>query len=208
MPDLNLADIFSKCFPKNSEVGAWAEAVAKVLPEYQIDTPKRLAAFLAQCGHESQGFTAVKENLNYSAEALTATWPKRFPPEVAKQYARQPERIANRAYCDRMGNGPEASGDGWKWRGRGVIQLTGRWNYLDFSKSVDMALEDVVAYLETKAGAVESACWFWKTRNLNPLADDGDIIGITKIINGGVNGAADRQQRYERYLPICQQEAT
>lgn len=189
---------FKACFPGNKEPEAWADALNAVLPNYGITSPLRLAAFLAQCGHESEGFTAVRENLNYSAAALTATWPKRFPPDVAKSYARQPDHIANRAYADRMGNGNEQSGDGWKYRGRGVIQLTGKDNYRAFAASVGKALEEVVGYLETKAGAVESAAWFWSNNVLNALADKGDMLTITKRINGGTNGLQDRMARYEK----------
>lgn len=171
----------------------------ELLSTYKINTPLRLAAFLAQVDHESQGFTRTLENLNYSATALTATWPKRFPPEIALQYHRQPERIANRAYADRMGNGAESSGDGWRYRGRGYIQLTGRDNYMDFSRNKRMPLEEVAAYLETEQGAMESAAWWYSSRNLNALADKGDIKGMTKVINGGYNGLADRVALYDKY---------
>jgi putative chitinase len=190
-------DQFKKLFPANPDPAAWVTALNAILPGYGITTPLRVAAFLAQCGHESEGFTALKENLNYSAEALTRTWPKRFPVDVAPQYARQPERIANRAYADRMGNGPEESGDGWKYRGRGVIQLTGKDNYLAFAGAIKMPFSEIVSYLETNAGAIESACWYWSTRNLNALADAGNVTALTRAINGGTNGLSDRQARYE-----------
>lgn len=189
---------FKKLFPGNKEADAWTAALNAILPKYGITTPLRLAGFLSQCGHESEGFTAVKENLNYSAEALTRTWPKRFPTEVAAKYARQPERIGNRAYANRLGNGPEESGDGWKHRGRGVIQLTGKDNYVAFAKAVGKSYEEIVAYLETKEGAVESACWYWATRSLNRLADAGNVLALTKAINGGTNGLADRKARYAK----------
>jgi putative chitinase len=163
----------------------------------------RITGFLAQCGHESEGFTALVENLNYNAAALTLTWPKHFPVDVAAQYALQPERIANRAYANRMGNGPEESGDGWKHRGRGVIQITGADMYRAFAKAAGKAYEDIFAYLETKEGAVESACWFWvKVKNLNPVADAGDLLGMTKLINGGTNGLQDRTARYAKARSI------
>ncbi|MCL2761394.1 MAG: glycoside hydrolase family 19 protein [Desulfuromonadales bacterium] len=193
---------FKKLFPANKEADAWVSALNTVLPEYKITTPLRIAAFLAQCGHESMGFTAVKENLNYSAEALTKTWPSRFPSSIAPQYARQPEKIANRAYANRMGNGDEASGDGWQYRGRGVIQLTGKDNYKAFAKVINKPIEEIPQYLETKEGAVESACWFWSTHNLNAYADKKDITGATKVINGGTNGLADRQLLYKKALSI------
>lgn len=196
-----LAEEFARMFPGNKEPEAWAAALNAILPTYGIDAnPQRLAAFLAQCGHESNGFTAVVENLNYSASALTATWPKRFPADVAAKYARQPEKIANRAYADRMGNGPEESGDGWRYRGRGVIQLTGRSNYAAFGKAAGRTLEEVAAYLETKQGAVEAAAWYWQAHNLNALADAGKFQAMTRAINGGLNGYDDRLARYERYI--------
>jgi len=191
---------FKSLFPRATEPEAWAAALSAIMPRYGINTSLRIAAFLAQCGHESAGFTRLVENLNYSAEALTRVWPTRFPPEIARQYARQPERIANRAYADRMGNGPEASGDGWRYRGRGLIQLTGADNYRAFARAVGATLEDVCANLETKTWAVESACWYWSTRGLNALADVRDVIAITKRINGGTNGIDDRQARYAQAL--------
>ena len=169
----------------------------QMLARYGIDTPLRLAAFLAQTDHESQSFTRVVENLNYSAKALTATWPKRFPPDVAAQYHRQPERIANRAYSNRMGNGPEATGDGWRFRGHGYIQITGRDNHADFANAKKMTMDEAIAYMQTEAGAMESAAWWWHSRCLNGLADHGATVNITKIINGGLNGYAERLGLYE-----------
>lgn len=200
------SDQFKRLFPTNKDPDAWTAALNLFLPKYGIDNnPLRLAAFLAQCGHESQGFNRLKENLNYNAEALTRTWPRRFPAEIAAQYARQPEKIGNRAYADRMGNGPEASGDGWKHRGRGVIQLTGGDMYRAFAKATGKKYDDIAAYLETKEGAVESACWFWvKVKDLNHLADAGQTLDITKRINGGTNGLADRNARYAQALTIFQ----
>ncbi len=172
-------------------------ALNLVLPKYDITGTLRLSGFLAQVGHESQEFTRVVENLNYSAEALTRTWPKRFPSEIAKQYARQPERIGNRAYANRMGNGPEESGDGWAHRGRGLIQLTGKEMYFAFAKSADRPYDTIATYLETRVGSVHSACWFWvKVKNLNPVADAGDILAMTKLVNGGTNGLDDRKRLY------------
>lgn len=194
---------FHKLFPTNKEPEAWTQALNAILPKYSITTYLRLAAFAAQCGHESEDLTDLTENLNYSAAALTRTWPKRFPPEVAAQYARQPERIANRAYANRLGNGPEASGDGWRHRGRGGIQCTGGDAYRQFAKAAGKPYEEIAAYLETKEGAIESACWFWvKVKNLNPVADAGDTLKMTKLINGGTNGLADRQARYTKALTI------
>jgi putative chitinase len=198
-------ELFRTLFPRNAEPAAWALALNAVLPKYGITTGLRVAAFLAQCGHESEGFSVLVENLNYSAEALTKTWPSRFPAAVAEMYARRPMMIANRAYANRMGNGPEESGDGWKHRGRGLIQLTGGDMYRLFAKAVGKPYKTISAYLETTEGAVESACWFWtKVKDLNPAADAADIVGMTKRINGGTNGLADRTARYARARALLQ----
>lgn len=196
------AEQFKACFPGNKEPAEWAGALNAILPGYGINTPLRVAAFLAQCGHESEGLTRLVENLNYSAAALAATWPKRFPPEVAAQYARQPERIANRAYANRLGNGPEESGDGWMYRGRGPIQATGKDHYADFAKRTGRTLAEAVEYMTTKAGGLEFACMFWNDNGLSPLADEGKMTAITKIVNGGTNGLEDRLARYERVKEV------
>ena len=172
----------------------------KFLPQYQITTPRRRAAFMAQCHHESQGFTRISENLSYGTKALIRCWPSHFNAKNAGAYAHQPAKIANRAYANRMGNGPESSGDGWLFRGRGLIQITGREMYRAFAKFKGMSLGDVIAYLGTADGALESACWFWSKFGLNPYADRGDIKGMTRIINGGLNGLDDRVALYHRYL--------
>ena len=198
------AEQFKKCFPNNKEAEAWCRELNMVLPHYGATSVLRLSAFLAQCGHESNGFTVVRENLNYSAEALLATWSSRFTSEIAKQYARKPEKIANRVYANRMGNGPEESGDGWKHRGRGLIQLTGKSNYIAFAKTIGMAYEEIITYVETKKGALESACWYWTVNKLNAIADTGDMRKMTKIINGGLNGIADREIRYVQIKSILE----
>jgi len=193
---------FQCLFPRTPEPEAWTGAINAVCPKYGIDTYLRLAAFLSQCGHESSDFTRLVEGLNYSASALTRTWPKRFPAAVAGKYARQPERIANRAYADRMGNGPEESGDGWKHRGRGAIQVTGKENYLAFAEAAGKSYEEVFDYLETREGAIESACWFWSTNVLNIFADRKWTETITRRINGGTNGLEDRKARYAAALKV------
>jgi len=181
----------------NADYVNWYNALIKVLPDYQIDTPQRLAAFISQCAHESADFTEVQENLNYKAESLMRTWPSHFPTiEIANQYAHNQEMIANRAYANRMGNGNEASGDGWKFCGRGLIQLTGRSNYQNFADSLQMSIDDVPDYLKTYEGAIQSACFFWENNNLNDWADKGDVKRMTKIINGGDLGYDDRLNRY------------
>ena len=193
----------AKCLSRNKNTAALHEAFSTVLPRYEITTVERVAAFLAQCGHESADFTVLKENLNYSAEGLHKVFPKRFPSvESANPYNRNPEKIANKIYSDRMGNGPEASGDGFKFRGRGAIQLTGKENYSKFAASLGMDLTAAVAYCETPEGAIESACWFWTTNKLNALADATDIVGLTKRINGGTIGLEDRKHHFENNLIV------
>ena len=196
-------DQLKKVLPGNQYVEYWFHALDKLLPDYEINTPQRIAAFLAQCKHESGNFTAIKENLNYRAESLMRVWPRYFPTmEIATQYAHNQEKIANRAYANRMGNGDEASGDGWRFCGRGLIQLTGKTNYQAFADSIETPLEDVPAYLATFEGAVQSACWFWENNNLNQYADSGDITTMTKRINGGTLGLEDRQKHYQHALHI------
>jgi putative chitinase len=185
--------------PSNKNIPELCKALNNVLPRYNINTKNRIAGFLAQCGHESLDFTVLRENLNYSARGLRLTFPRYFRDDViANQYARQPQRIANRVYANRMGNGNEASGDGWKHRGRGAIQLTGKNNYTSFSKSINKTVDETITYLETLEGAVESACWFWATNMLNRTCDRDDIMAMTRIINGGTKGLEDRINRYER----------
>jgi len=188
------------CTPAMAE--KWAIPLQFVCDKYEINTPERVAGFLAQVGHESGGLRFTVENLNYRADALTRVWPSRFPPGIAESYAMQPEKIANRAYADRMGNGNEASGDGWKYRGRGLIQLTGADNYADFSLSADNeSLSDPDSVAEPELAAL-SAGWFWSRNGLNALADAKDIVGMTRRVNGGTNGLDDRQMRYSRLISV------
>ena len=189
--------------PRNPYVPQWYEAISSILPEYQINTPQRVAAFLAQCAHESGGFVFLKENLNYKAPSLRKVFPKYFPDDAtASAYANKPERIANRVYANRMGNGDESSGDGWRYCGRGLIQLTGKDNYTFFAASLDIPVEEASEYLQTFEGAVQSACFFWEQNNLNKWADSGDILTLTKRINGGTIGLEDRIKHYEHALHI------
>ena len=189
--------------PRNPYVSQWYEAISSILPEYEINTPQRVAAFLAQCAHESGGFVFLKENLNYKAASLRKVFPKYFPDDAtAAAYAKKPERIANRVYANRMGNGDEASGDGWRYCGRGLIQLTGKDNYTFFAASLDIPVEEAAEYLQTFEGAVQSACFFWEQNNLNKWADSGDILTLTKRINGGTIGLEDRIKHYEHALHI------
>lgn len=189
--------------------GAVPDAVIAQIPEcaakFKINTPLRLAHFLAQCGHESAGFKATQENLNYSADGLNKIFGKYFKTVSAAAYARQPEKIASRVYASRMGNGDEASKDGWKYRGRGYIQLTGKSNYTEFNKSVE---EDVVANpdLVSSKYALLSAAWYWNSRSLNTSADKGStdavVTEITKKVNGGTIGLADRIKHFKEYYKL------
>jgi len=192
----------AQLIPGNPYVDHWHHALEQALPDYDINTPPRVAAFIAQCAHESGGFRFLKENLNYKAESLCRVWPRYFNTGNAAQYAHKQEAIANRAYANRMGNGDEASGDGWKFCGRGLIQLTGRSNYQAFADSIETDIEDIPEYLQTFEGSVQSAAFFWETNNLNKWADLGDIVTLTKKINGGTLGLADRQKHYEHALHV------
>jgi len=192
----------AQILPGNPYVEHWCDALNKILPDYDITTPQRTSAFLAQCAHESGGFTALHENLNYKAESLCKVWPRYFNTSNANDYAHQPEKIANRAYAGRMGNGNEASGDGWSYCGRGLIQLTGKNNYQAFADSIETDISEIPTYLQTFEGAIQSACWFWENNNLNACADAGDIVKMTKVINGGTLGLDDRTARYNHALQI------
>jgi putative chitinase len=191
----------AQLIPGNPYLDQWCNALNEILPDYGIDTPQRVAAFVAQCAHESGNFRALKENLNYRPETLRKLFSKYFPTDdLAKAYASMPnkqEAIANRIYASRMGNGDEQSGDGFRFCGRGLIQLTGRDNYTFFAGSLDIPVEEAAEYLQTFEGAVQSACWFWETNNLNQWADKDDILTLTKRINGGTIGLEDRKKHYE-----------
>ena len=196
-------DKFAQLISNNTS--EWYQALINNLPQYDINTPERVAAFIAQCAHESGGFRRLKENLNYKWESLRRVFPKYFPTDdVAQEYAHKPEQIANRIYGSRMGNGDESSGDGFRYCGRGLIQLTGRNNYTKFAESIHMAVEEVPTLLETYDGAVKSACWFWSSNNLNQWADVGDILTMTKRINGGTIGLEDRIKHYNHAMEVLQ----
>jgi putative chitinase len=192
--------------PKNPYIDHWFDALSILLPDYEINTPQRIAAFIAQCSHESGGFVALKENLNYKPATLRKIFPKYFPnDEIANDYCSRPnkqEAIANKVYASRMGNGDEASGDGYKYCGRGLIQLTGKSNYQAFADSLEISPEEASQYLATFEGAAQSACWFWESNNLNQWADKGDIVTLTKRINGGTIGLEDRIKHYEHALHV------
>lgn len=196
-------DKFAQLISNNTQ--EWYQALVNNLPLYDINTPERVAAFIAQCAHESGGFRRLKENLNYKWESLRRVFPKYFSTdELAQEYAHKPEQIANRIYGSRMGNGDESSGDGFRYCGRGLIQLTGKNNYTKFAESMGMAVEEVPALLETYDGAVKSACWFWSSNNLNQWADAGDILTMTKRINGGTIGLEDRIKHYNHAMEVLQ----
>jgi len=178
------------------------------MKEFNINTPLRLSHFLAQCSTESENFTATVENLNYSAQALLSVFHKHFPTiDIANQYAHQPEKIGNRAYASRMGNGDESSGDGYKYRGRGYIQLTGRNNYTYFNKFVPSP-DNVVNNPDLVATKYPllSAAWFWNNCGINAIADKGatdqDVSHVTQAVNGGQNGYASRLANFKIYYPL------
>ena len=201
------AEQFHTLFPRNPDPELWAASMAEVFPTYEINTPQRIAAFLAQCGHESGGWTVFEENLNYSAQGLCSIFKKYFPTlESAQPYARQPQKIANKVYANRMGNGPESSGDGWKYRGRGPIQLTGKDNYRAYAQEM---FEDWQNLFENpdwvtadRDFALMSAIWFWNKNKLNVQADSGDIKLMTKKINGGFIGLEDRIKHYNEAIHL------
>lgn len=192
---------------KESILLKYVDSLNEVAEYYDMSqNPARLAAFLAQVAHESGGFNAIKENLNYSASGLRNTFGKYFTTDdMANQYARKPEKIANKVYANRMSNGTEDSGDGYRFCGRGLIQLTGRDNYTKFAIALDISIDETVKYLETPEGACSSAGWFWDNNNLNSYCDRNDFVGLTKRINGGTNGLADRQHHFEIALRILQE---
>lgn len=199
----------------------WLGAIQAACSEFKIDTPQRVAAFLAQCAHESAGFTALEENLNYSDVTMAAVWPNRFavlgadkkpkkdekgkniPNAFAKALHRKPELIANTVYSNRMGNGTIESGEGWKFRGRGLKQLTGKFNYEKCGAALGVDLVSNPDLLLEPSYAARSAGWFWQSNNLSKFADVGDLEGMTKKINGGLIGFADRKARYESCHAQC-----
>jgi putative chitinase len=181
--------------------GKWFEPLQETFEKYQINTPKRQACFIGQCMHESGGFKFLKENLNYSAKALMATWPSRFPDaDIAEKYARQPEMIANKVYSGRMGNTED--GDGAKFIGRGLIQLTGKDNYKAFGEAIGEDLVSTPQLVEKPRYAALSAGWFWNKRGLNALADVMDVETMSKRINGGTIGMADRIAKINKVLDV------
>jgi putative chitinase len=180
---------------------AWILVLDEPLRNAAITASRCVAAFLGQCAVESAGFRSMEEDLGYSAERLRQVWPARFSTtEEAEACAMQPEMLANRVYADRMGNGDEASGDGWRFRGRGLIQITGRSAYTNFAVAMNMTLDQAVDHAATEAGAAASAAWFWSINELNGLADAWSVDLITRKVNGGTIGAAERTRLSEAAL--------
>ena len=188
----------------NEEAEDWYDAMCEILPLWEINTIPRVAGFIAQCGHESNNFRVLTENLNYSAKALDALFGKYFKRagRDAQEYHRKPRKIANVIYADRMDNGDTDSGDGWRFRGGGILQLTGRYNYTKFAEAVEMTPEEAIDYVRTKKGALDSACWFWDENNINRYCDNADIVGMTKRINGGTIGLEDRKKHWQHALEV------
>ncbi len=199
-------DQLKKLLPKNPYIDYWYNALSQLLPDYEINTPQRIAAFIAQCAHESGNFMILQENLNYRPATLRKIFPKYFPTDaLANDYCSRPnkqEAIANKVYANRMGNGDESSGDGYRYRGRGLIQLTGKDNYTFFAGSLGISVEEAAEYMGTFEGACQSACFFWEQNKLNQWADAGDIVTLTKRINGGTIGLEDRIKHYEHALHV------
>jgi putative chitinase len=196
-------DQLAAMLPTNREIAEWCKELNKAFPKHEINNARRIAGFISQCAHESRDFTAMEENLNYSKEALERVFPRYFGAgkQNAVEYARNPEKIANYVYMDEHRSkagalGNVQPGDGWRFRGRGLKQLTGRNNYARFAQAYGMTAEQASDWIETKEGALASALWFWTTNKLNPVADTGDVVALTKRINGGDIGLADRQSRY------------
>jgi putative chitinase len=206
---------------KRATAEKWADAVANACAEFSISTPQRIAGFLSQCAHESGGFERLQENLNYSADGMAGIWPKRFavlgpdgkpvkkdgknqPNKFALALHRKPEMIANVVYSNRMGNGPTESGEGWKYRGRGLKQLTGKDNHRACSAGLGVDLVSNPDLLLEPVYAARSAAWFWSTNKCNAFADAEDIEGLTRKINGGLIGIDDRKKRYASAMQSMQ----
>jgi len=202
--DQQLLQILPKARPV---AGIFLPALNRAMVRWKIDSRVRQAAFLAQVGHESGQLRNLVENLNYSGEALVKIWPTRFTSQTAPGYARQPEKIANKVYGGRMGNGPESSGDGWQYRGRGLLQVTGRSNYRAAGAGLGLPLEDDPGLLEQAEHAAQSAAWWWAKHGLNEMADAGRIQDIGSVINTGQpgrvpHGAAERKALYDLALRV------
>jgi len=199
--------------PRNKEIESWFPVVSEKFREYEINTANRIAGFMAQTGHESADFTVTEENLNYSVSALNRVFPRYFGvgKRNAAEYARNPEKLANYVYMDEFRSargalGNTRPGDGWKFRGGGIKQLTGRNNYAAFGASIWMTADQAASYVRSRLGSLESACWFWETNKISRFADRDDIVGMSRAINGGNIGLEDRQNRYVRAKNILTEE--
>jgi putative chitinase len=203
LPAARLAPALAAVAPHltDTERIAWIDALAAPMLRSGITTARAVAAFLGQCAAESAGFHGLEEDLRYSASRLCQVWPHHFPTvEVAEACAMRPEMLANRVYAGRMGNGDETTGDGWRFRGRGLLQLTGRAMYEQFAQAMGMTLDQALAYAATQAGAADSAVWFWTAHQLNALANSWSLDLLTRKINGGTDGAAERRRLSEAAL--------
>jgi putative chitinase len=217
MIEITINDLVKAGLASLADATRWAGPLTDACARFGIDTPDRVAAFLAQCAHESARFSVTVENLNYSAAGLARVWRDRFaqvdaftgrivkdkmgnpvPNALANSLARQPEAIANNVYANRIGNGSPNSGDGWRFRGRGLLQLTGRNNYAAYEAAIGgfASILENPDQVALPAHAALSAAWYWHARHLNRLADQRDIVGMTRLINGGTNGLEDRQKLY------------
>lgn len=182
-----------KILPNNRDPKTLLEALNRILPKYDINTVERVSMFLGQCAHESWEFMRLTENLNYTADGLLRVFPSLFNKKTAGAYAHKPAAIANRVYANKLGNGPEASGDGWNYRGHGFLQVTGKDAFIRFANSIEKPLADTMMYVKTLDGALEVSCWYWKNRGLNLDADRLDIITITRKINARSLGLEERR---------------
>lgn len=191
---------FKQIFPSNRDPTNWSNILNAVSVEFEITTPARLVAWLAQCGHESAQFRHLRECMSYSAVTMMNTWPSRFRDLAhAQQYARQPEKLANYVYALRLGNGPPETGDGWRYRGGGVIQLTGKTQYKLAGEAIGVPLESTPNKIEQPLTAARVAGWYWKDHGLNELADVGEFDRITETINGPAKlGLAERKMIWEK----------
>jgi putative chitinase len=194
---------FSEMIPDNrGDLNEWYSLASEYFDKYEINTASRIAGFMAQAAHESSDFNRLVENMNYSQSGLRKIFGRYFPTDaMAAKYARKPEEIANIVYNDanrinKLGN--TQPGDGWRFIGRGIFQLSGRWNYEDFGRDNNMTPEEVAEYSKTRRGAMHTACWFWNERDCNRHADKGDIVGMSRAINGGDIGLSDRIAKWNR----------
>ena len=197
-------ELLQSIFPRTkvNVLESCVDALVTTCEKFEINTPERVAMFLAQIGHESAGLSVMKENLNYRADRLAVVFPKYFRDVNPADYAHNQEAIANRVYANRMGNGNEDSGDGYRFRGRGFIQCTGKSTYMAFANNMEMDLDDAVDYMETVEGAAMSAGWFWNKNNLNQWADNSDIVTVTKKINGGTHGLQEREHLFHQGMNL------